>query len=123
MVKEKLTDSEYVEIVKTIKGIIEKPDFRPKFFDDREIGYKQTWSNCGFCNDSIKANFVLKEEQGKHKCPFDMGKEVMPKGHIFIGYTSGCFYRCYLFKNIGFVNIDTMKTMVNDSLIQIEKDD
>ena len=118
-----LTNLQYVELLLKIKNVVDAPDFQPIFYDNVEPGNQYTSSNCGFCNDGFTTKetayfpayfpkrTTMKYRQDHHRCPFDMG----PTNDL-LKWGSGCFHRCYLFRNKEH-DVALMRKMV-DNLIK-----
>jgi len=112
-----LTNKQYYDILLQIKLLINKKTFSIISYDNVEIGYKNTYCNCGIASDNwiiLGISFILhdnienkclKYNRPEHHCPFDNRKP----SYVFC---SGCFYTCYIFKckkkhrkcNIEFMN-------------------
>ena len=104
----RLTDEQYLRILKKIETTISQDDFVVGCFDCTVIGAKSTDSNCGFCNDAYTdedtalfpdqypARRTMKYRRKNHGCPFDMRNNP-----DILGWSNGCFFECYLFRHFG----------------------
>lgn len=101
-----LSDAQYLDLLQKIKARINQPEFVVYCYDSTVVGNRYTESNCGLCNEEfVTADTAMfpgyfpgrrdmKYRQKHHKCPFDLrGAEPAE------GFSMGCFYSCYLFKN------------------------
>jgi len=118
----RLTDEQYLRVLKKIEATIAQAGFRPSCFDSTFPGDKYTESNCGFCNDAYTdEDMALFPDQfpgrktmkylGKnHRCPFDTRDRPG-----ILGWGCGCFCECYLFAhfNKGDWNLSRMREMVD----------
>jgi hypothetical protein len=101
-----LTDEQYQRVLLKIRDVLSNDGFEVRCEDSTFVGDKYTKSNCGFCNDEFTEKDTamwpeqfperrsMKYRQDGQKCPFDMRK--MPG---IVGWGSGCFFGCYLFKD------------------------
>ncbi len=114
-----LTDSQYKRILGKIEKEVNSPGFKVSRFDSTSLWDKYNDSNRGFCNDNFTeldtalfpdkfpGRKSMKYQESNHKCPFDTRKEPG-----FLGWGSGCFSQCYLFKKE--CNLETIKTLVKE---------
>lgn len=91
------TDGEYVEALKKLKVMVDRLDFSPYFGGEVwEPGMmiRVRNSNCGLCNENVwPKDHPYRQEH--HRCHLD--RLPQPKEFTFIGYDSGCQWRCLLF--------------------------
>lgn len=91
------TDDEYVEALKKLKVVVDRPDFSPypggKVWEPGMIIGDRD-SNCGLCNRNVwPKNHPYRQEH--HRCHLD--RLPQPEESTFIGHDSGCQWRCLLF--------------------------
>lgn len=125
-------DKEYLKLLEKIVEKVNDPNFKPKFFDCTDIGQKETWSNCGLCNESdysdestwttkenakfpdqLPSRRAFKDFRNYQQCPFDWRKNP--------DFT-GCFYTCYLFQNKrSSIKIESLRRMAKKKLDEMKK--
>lgn len=113
-----ITDMEYLQLLQKIKEVVNKPDFKPTWYDSTTMGDKYTETNCGLCNDNFTTKDTamfpdqfpqrkdMKYAKSEHKCPFDFRKKV--------GW-NGCFYTCWFFKR-GLTNLTKIRQLVDEQI-------
>jgi len=125
----RLTDEQYLRILKKIEATIAQDDFGVGCSDCTVIGAKSTDSDCGFCNDAYTDRDMalfpeqyperrtMKYRRENHRCPFDMRKE---PGILGWGYS--CFYECYLFGHLSKRdwNLTVMREMVDHTITDMD---
>jgi len=102
--KIRLTDIQYISILKQILEVVQTPNFKGTVYDSTTTGDKYTESNCGFCNemfttkdtalfpDEFPDRKSLKYREDHQRCPFD--RRAMDNKDM-----NGCYYHCLLRKS------------------------